>query len=129
MSTAGQPGSPSPRAQAKTLAGALRDRGFTVTVFTKGGHQAHPCVHAVHRTIWHLTENIDVEHGCGTYIYLAPEDGHWWFWWPSLEPIAPASQAGTAADTVARVLRTAHQAPPGNGSRAAETPGTATGAS
>jgi hypothetical protein len=131
MSTAQQPAQMRPRAQAEALADALSRRGLTTTVLTKGGHHEHPCVHAVHRRIWYLNDDISAEQGRSTYIYLAPENGCWWFWWPSLRRIALASDITQAADTITRALkRTTYQAAPGNGSQAtaAGAPGTAAGA-
>jgi hypothetical protein len=58
------------------------------------GHQRHPCVHIAGRRGWHRAE----------YIYAAPEQGRWWFWWSSLDPIAPASDILATAETITRVL-------------------------
>jgi hypothetical protein len=84
-----------PRAQALMLAQALTDRGFTTTVLQGEGHRIHPCVQISGGPRWRGTE----------WVYAAPEDGHWWFWWSSLELIAPIGQVTMAARAIARALR------------------------
>ena len=129
MSTTQQPAQMRPRAQAEALADALSHRGLTTVVLTKGGHQAHPCVHAIHRRTWYLSDDIHAEQGRSTYVYLAPDNGQWWFWWPSLKRIAPATDIDRAADTVTRALkRTTRQTSSDNDSHAAEAPNLAAGA-
>ncbi len=100
MSGANQPAQPSPRVQAHALACELGRRGFTATVLKKRGHQRHPCVHIAGRRGWHRAE----------YIYAAPAEGHWWFWWSSLDLIAPVSDVTTTAETITRVLTPAQAA-------------------
>jgi len=80
-----------PRTRAEELAQALNGRGLTATVLRSGGHQIHPCVE--------ITSGMGVE-----WVYAAPEDGHWWFWWSSMELIAPVSEVSAAADDIARAL-------------------------
>jgi hypothetical protein len=115
MSVAQQGTQVRPRARAEALAKALNQRGITTIVLATGGHQAHPCVQAALRRTWHLTGNVFAEQGRATFIYLAPDnDGRWWFWWPLLTPVAPATDIDTAADTITHALkRTAHQTPDG----------------
>ena len=83
-----------PRARAEELAQALNGRGLTATVLKSGGHEIHPCVEIRGGKDWQGVE----------WVYAAPEDGHWWFWWSSLDPIAPVSEVSTAADDIARAL-------------------------
>jgi hypothetical protein len=85
-----------PRIQVDALAATLNGKGFTATVFKTGGHQRHPCVKVASGPERHarMTE----------YIYAAPENGQWWFWWSSLEPIAPVSHICVTADKIARAL-------------------------
>ena len=101
MSAADQAAQPSPRVQAHALAEELDRRGFTATVLRTHSHQKHPCVHIAARRGWHQAE----------YIYAAPAEGHWWFWWSSLHPIAPISDIPAAVKKITRVLapnRAAH---------------------
>jgi hypothetical protein len=95
MTSAVEPACPGPRAQAEALAEALRDKGLAATVLIYGGHQNHPCVQIT-------GGQPEVE-----WVYAAPEDGHWWFWWSSLELIAPVSEVTIAADDIARTLTAA----------------------
>ena len=90
MSSPGQAAPPSPRARAHALARELRRRGFTAAVVRTRGHQRHPCVHIAARRGWHRDE----------YIYAAPADHGWWFWWSSLDPITPISDPAATADTI-----------------------------
>jgi len=83
-----------PRVQAEALAGILNGKGFTTTVLTGGGHQHHPCVEITGGPRWQGTE----------WVYAAPEDGNWWFWWSSLELIAPVGEVTLAAEQIARAL-------------------------
>ena len=94
MSRASETVSLDPRAQALILAQALTDRGFTVTVLRSEGHRIHPCVQISGGRL-RATE----------WVYAAPEDGHWWFWWSSLELIAPIGQVTLAAREIAGTLR------------------------
>ena len=94
MSSGDQAAPPSPRMQAHALVRELRRRGFTATVVRARGHQRHPCVHIAGRRGWHRAE----------YIYAAPADDGWWFWWSFLDPIAPVSDILAAAETITRVL-------------------------
>jgi len=94
MSRAAETISLDPRAQAEALAAALDGMGFTVTVLKSGGHQFHPCVQVSGGSHWQGTE-------C---VYAAPEDGHWWFWWSSLELIAPIGEVTMAASEIASSL-------------------------
>jgi hypothetical protein len=94
MSSPDQPAPPSPRAQAHALARELRRRGFTAAVVRTRGHQRHPCVHIAARRGWHRAE----------FIYAAPDQDRWWFWWSSLDPIGPASDILATAETITRVL-------------------------
>jgi hypothetical protein len=82
-----------PRARAQELAEALASRGLPATVLRNGGHELHPCVL--------IARGRDGGPEC---VYAAPEDGQWWFWWYSLERIAPISEVATAAEEVTRVL-------------------------
>jgi hypothetical protein len=129
MSAAQQGAQVRPRVQAEALADALHQRGITTIVLAKGGHRAHPCVQAALRRTWYLTGNVFAEQGRATFIYLAPgDDGRWWFWWPSLTPLAPASDIPKAADAITHALKhTAGQTAPANGSPAGQAPTTATG--
>jgi hypothetical protein len=86
-----------PRAQAEALAEVLRGKGLTVTVLIYGGHRDHPCVEITGGQDWQGVE----------WVYAAPEDGHWWFWWSSLELIAPVGEVTLAADEIARTLQAA----------------------
>jgi hypothetical protein len=99
MTSAAEPVALDPRAQAEALAGALRDNGLTATVLIYGGHQQHPCVEITGGRDWRGNE---IE-----WVYAAPEDGHWWFWWSSLELIAPVSEVSIAADVIARAFTVA----------------------
>jgi len=49
---------------------------------------------------WHRAE----------YIYAAPDQDRWWFWWSSLEAIAPISDPAATADTITRALNPARAA-------------------
>jgi hypothetical protein len=92
---------PSPRAQAHALAEELDGRGFTAAVLRTHGHQKHPCVHIAARRGCHQAE----------YIYAAPAEGRWWFWWSTLDPIAPISDIPATAGKITRALapnRAAH---------------------
>jgi len=82
---------PSPRAQAHALARELRRRGFPAAVVGTRDHRLNPCVHIAGRRGWHRDE----------YIYAAPADGGWWFWWSSLDPIALISDITAAAGKIA----------------------------
>jgi hypothetical protein len=47
-------------------------------------------------------------------IVTAPgPDGHWHYWWPWLEPIAPATDPATAADRLAFIIRPHDPGDPG----------------
>jgi hypothetical protein len=92
MSSVVEPVALDPRAQAEALAEALRGKGLTAIVLVYGGHQFHPCVEITGRD------------GQVEWVYAAPEDSHWWFWWSSLELIAPVSEVSIAADDIACVL-------------------------
>jgi hypothetical protein len=94
MSSPDQAAQATAREQAHALARELRRRGFTATVVRTRGHQRHPCVHIAARRGWHRTE----------YIYAAPADDGWWFWWSCLDAIAPVSDLTAAAETITRVL-------------------------
>ena len=81
-----------PRVQAEALARELRDRGLTATVVRARGHRDHPCVQVS-------------QAGQGTeWVYAAPDDGHWWFVWSSLEVIAPLAAVGYAAGRIAGAI-------------------------
>ena len=82
------------RVQAHALADELSRRGFTAAMVRTRDHGKHPCVHIAARRGWHRAE----------YIYAAPDQGRWWFWWSSLAPIAPISDIPVAAEAIARVL-------------------------
>ncbi len=103
MSSIQQPPCPGPRGQAQELADALARRGLTATVLTQGGHRTHPCVYITSPQASHPDE-------C---VYAAPEDGYWWFWWSTLDRIAPLSDITTAADDIAHVLTRAWHLPDG----------------
>jgi hypothetical protein len=101
MSGPDQAAQPSPRAQAHALAQELGSRGFTATVLRTHSHQKHPCVHIAARRGCHQAE----------YIYAAPAEGRWWFWWSTLDPIAPISDIPATAEKITRVFapnRAAH---------------------
>ena len=83
-----------PRVLAEALAGILNGRSFTATVLTGGGHQRHPCIEIKGGKDRQGTE----------WVYAAPEEGHWWFWWSSLELIAPVGEVTLAAEQIARAL-------------------------
>lgn len=90
-------GVPYAHERADDLAWLLDSKGFSVTVYNKGGHADHPCV-KVESGRWGLIDRTE-------YVYLAPaEDGRWWFWDTWLEPIAPAKEVSIAADKVARAV-------------------------
>lgn len=91
MSTALEPVWLSHRTQAEALSYALHRMGFATVVFKDHGHLMHPCV-------W-LKRGSQEE-----FIYIAPDDddGRWYFWWSSLEPIASVAEVSMAADTVSR---------------------------
>jgi hypothetical protein len=93
MSSPDQAAQPSPRQQARALARELTQRGFIATV-VRQRNQRHPCVHIAARRGWHQAE----------YIYAAPDQGRWWFWWSSLDPIAPISDLTATADTITGML-------------------------
>ena len=98
MSGAGQPVclDLDPHEQAGALAHALDGKGFTTILLTKNGHRMHPCV---------LVGSGRERHArVAECIYAAPEDGQWWFWWSSLERIAPVSEIGITADKVTCAL-------------------------
>lgn len=79
----------SERLQAEALATALREEGFVVMVLKKGAHQNHPCLL--------VATNRPTRHRLTEHIYLAPEDGQWWFWWGDpLDRIAPIDQVEAA---------------------------------
>jgi hypothetical protein len=89
------------REQAHALAEELGRRGFTATVVRTRDHGKHLCVHIAARRGWHRAE----------YIYAAPDQGRWWFWWSSLDLIAPVSDIPVAVEKIIRVLapnRAAH---------------------
>ena len=101
MSVADPPPQLIPRVQAHALAQELGRRGFTAAVLRTHGHQLHPCVHIAGCRGWHRAE----------YIYAAPDQGRWWFWWSCLHPIAPVSDITITAEKITRVLapnRAAH---------------------
>ena len=102
MTSPAEPVTLAPRAQAEALAQALEDRGLAATVLRTHAHQAHPCVAIASRQGPRMTD----------YVYVAPEDGHWWFWWSWLELIAPAGQVAIAADTIAAAFARARGALP-----------------
>jgi hypothetical protein len=91
MSQAPEAVQPGPRAQAEALAEALAGKGFTVTILKSGGHRFHPCVLIASSKRPHVAD----------HVYVAPEDGQWWFWWSNLELIAPAGEVTIAADVIA----------------------------
>jgi hypothetical protein len=78
------------RAQAHALAQELGRRGFTATVVRTRDHRLNPCVHIAGRRGWYRDE----------YIYAASADDGWWFWWSSLDPIAPVSDITATADKI-----------------------------
>jgi len=82
------------RVQAHALADELSRRGFTAAMVRTRDHGKHPCVHIAARRGWHRAE----------YIYAAPDQGRWWFWWSSLDPIAPISDIPATAEKITRVL-------------------------
>jgi hypothetical protein len=86
--------------QAEALAAALRAKGFATTVFKTGPHQQHPCIQ-VSSGRWREARWTE-------YIYAAPEDCQWWFWFSSLERIAPITDIGPTADRIAFVLGLPH---------------------
>lgn len=97
MTSAAHPARPDPGIQALALAAALESRGLVTAVYRTGGHQRHPCVW-VASCQGRRVRRAEV-------VYAAPEaDGRWWFWWSSLDRIAPATDITTAAERVARVL-------------------------
>jgi hypothetical protein len=81
-----------PRQQ--TLAYALTLKGFTTVVYKNGGHQSHPCVQISNGSMWRTPGK--------EFIYVAPEDGVWWFRWSWLERIAPAVEVSIAANRISR---------------------------
>ena len=83
---------------ADAFAKELASKGFPTIVYKKNEHRYHPCVQ-ISLGRWSLIETTE-------YIYVAPDEdsGVWWFWWSSLEPIAPAKEVSAAAAKVARVL-------------------------
>ena len=84
-------------AQAGALATALAAKGHSVVIHKTGGHALHPCIQvtADRTRPWFGTE----------FIYLAPDDdGQWWFWWSSLDRIAPATEISVAAAMITREL-------------------------
>jgi len=97
MTSAAQPARPDAGIQALALAAALESRGLVTAVYRTGGHQRHPCV-------WVAScQGRRVRRA--EFVYAAPEDGgRWWFWWSSLDRIAPAADITAAADRIARVL-------------------------
>jgi hypothetical protein len=82
------------RVQAEALAEVLRGKGLAAAVLIYGGHRDHPCVEIRGGQGWRGTE----------WVYAAPEDGQWWFWWSSLELIAPVGEVALAADVIVRGL-------------------------
>lgn len=100
MSVAGLPPQVIPRVQAHALADELGRRGFIAAVLRTRGHQLHPCVHIAGRRGWHRAE----------YIYAAPDQDRWQFWWSCLYPIAPVSDITATAETITRVLTPARAA-------------------
>jgi hypothetical protein len=92
-----QQGRLDPRAQAKALVEALNDKGYNTTLLKTRTHQRHPCVEIKDGPGWQGVE----------WVYAAPEDGHWWFWWSSLALIAPVAEVTLAAGEIARTLEAA----------------------
>ena len=90
------PGWETAHAQADALAKALAARGFVTVVYKTGGHLSHPCVEVTSGR-WRLVEITE-------FIYLAPEDGAWWFWWSwdELERIVPVGEVSEAVNKIAR---------------------------
>jgi hypothetical protein len=95
MSYPGQHVQPEPRVQAEALAQALHDRGLIADVLIKGGHRFHPC----------LLIAAGQGQATGDCVYTAPDysqpDGRWWFWWSTLEPIAPVTEITATAYEIA----------------------------
>lgn len=89
MSRADNPAGPHPGAQVQALAAALTKAGLTTAVYRTGGHQECPCVWIA--SGWARQPEV---------IYAAPDNGHWWFWWSSLDRIARLADVGRAADTI-----------------------------
>jgi hypothetical protein len=89
-----EPGWQAAHVQAEALADALNGKGFATVVYKDGGHLSNPCVQISNGSMWRMPGK--------EFIYAAPEDGVWWFWWSSMKRIAPAEQVSVAADRIAR---------------------------
>jgi hypothetical protein len=95
MSGPGKHAGPDPLGQAEALAAALNGTSLTATVLKNHGHRFHPCV------------LISAGQGRGTAdcVYAAPDydagNGQWWFWWSTLEPIAPVTEVTATAYEIA----------------------------
>lgn len=87
------------RIQAEALARELNHMGLDAAVLSARSHQGHPCVQVASGTGQRPME----------YVYAAPDDirpgrGRWWFWWSSLERIAPVTEVRRAAERIAGEL-------------------------
>jgi hypothetical protein len=81
-----RPGScPEAGGHAEALAAAMTERGFAAAVFRTGQHKAAPAVQVTGR-------------GC---IYVAAHAGEWWYFSPSLNPVAPCRRTDFAASVIA----------------------------
>ena len=77
------------------LAEELGRRGLIARLVAPDGRM--PSLHVVNPAVSQLAEDIYVGRS---------QDGHWWFWWPWAERIAPGDELATAATAIARVLAT-----------------------
>jgi hypothetical protein len=76
----------------------LTAKGFGIIPYKDGGHCTHPCIE--------VTGGLERRVSHQEFIYLAPDcegDGGW-FWWSSLERIAPATEVSVAAFAITQGL-------------------------
>lgn len=84
-----------PSIAALALAGELEAKGLRTAVLRSGGHQSYPCV-------WVLNERTE----CAEFVYVAPNDndGLYFIYADTLEPIAPAEYIDAAAEMIAQAM-------------------------
>ena len=75
------------------LAGTLTERGLGVSLVAPAGRV--PRLQVAHPAADGETGDVYASRG---------RNGHWWFWWSSLEQIAPLRDISVTADTIVRVL-------------------------
>lgn len=75
------------------LAEELGKHGLLTRLMAPAGRV--PSLRVVNPAVSRLAEDVYVGRS---------QDGHWWFWWPWAERIAPGDELASAAALIARVL-------------------------